>query len=322
MGNNPIDFIDSANWRDFKHIAEIEVALREIGFVQTSEIARAPEIGLLCQGWRHGGHPFCAIIFESDEHGCWYEIYANSQTADYYIATASPIELEWAESKKTIEMISNASVQDLFAALSAMTDRLPLEHVDEVMFAIHLHDRLYQHWKFVHEISPEELGRLDEGQRRRLKTWMDDFVRFFRPLGFFAPASDLNDSDFSRLVLDYEEPLFDLLPGTADLCDDYDEVDDFFSADQLQAMPTSDQQMDIQMLAILDPDRVRWNFRVENYEQVWKSSDIQKRCKAEGLSAFEYTAPKGGNGLFSCGYTVLVPTSCLKVLMQDRNWVV
>jgi len=321
MVGNPIDFVNSAKWRDPVHIAQIETALQELGFTQTAEIACAQQMGLLGQGWRHGDLPFGATVFESNNHGCWCELYANSGSAGYYIVTASPVELEWTGSEKTIEFIHKASVPDLFTGLSVMTERLPLENIDEVMFAIHVHDRLYQHWKFVNEESPNDLKKMDEDQRTRLKTWLDDFLRFFRPLGFFSAASGVNDNDFSQLVLDYDKSLFKLLPGTVDLCDDFDELADFFSSDQLLTMPASNQQMDIQMLAILDPDRVRWDFRVENYDQAWKSGDVQQRCREEERSALEYTAPRGGNEAFSCSYTILVPNSNLKLLEQKRNWV-
>jgi hypothetical protein len=113
-----------------------------------------------------------------------------------------------------------------------------------------------------------------------------------------------------------------LLPGVADLSDDYDDVSDFFTADQLSRMPVSNQQMDIQMLATLSPERVRSDFRMQNYDQVWDIDSIAARCKVEGLSIVEYLSADRSDDEtpFTCGYTVLVPESSLSLLKKERYW--
>lgn len=283
--DNPVDFLETPQWKRPKSAAEIIQALEQVGFRTTPECCEIKAMNLLALGLLHKNENHFAVVYEDADNEPWFEIGiqakrckigADAWGKKYFIASSAADEREWVYDSKEIIRKPGALPSELFQQVEEMSQEIVADKQELMMFSILLHDRMYQQWRFLDKNNdPNKIHADNDNRNKRISKWVGEFVKFFRPLGFLKATETMPDKKLTQMILDYDEPLFKLCPGTLAVVDDYDEFSDFLTNDDLESIPKSTQSLDLKILAILDPDRVWWSFRVWHYEQGYQESDIK-----------------------------------------------
>ena len=313
MGSNPVDFVPSVEWRDAARVESLAASLRAAGFSPTRDFARVARLELEAQAWTNSKAKVLGVLFE-DSNNVWVEVVARTRDAREFIASNAAEERVWASGSILIERDADAGVARLLERVESMREGRVLEAPDVAMLAIQLHDRLYQHWCFAHSPSPEASAAAPTDRRARLREWLCAFVAFFRPLGFLAQAAALDDDALVELILEYGDGLISRFDAVEAVCDDFDDLEDIFTHAQLEAMPRGDADCDLRLLAFVESDRVRWEYR----------DDDAGELAADGRRVLKYhrSAEEAADDPFALPIEVSVPVDAIESLRDERAWLI
>ncbi|MDX1513787.1 MAG: hypothetical protein R3174_08590 [Gammaproteobacteria bacterium] len=282
---NPVDFLDAPDWRDpdevTKRIRELEV----LGFKVTPECCEIRNLELQALMLLHEDGNHFAVIYEDAGDGIWHEVGIQCQRCrigrdawgkKLFIATSAmrPKELEIDSTE--IYYRPGTHARELLQRVGEISGDITAEKQDPMILGILLHERVMQKWQFVDQSQARDKGPADGPDLdHRISEWVKEFVEFFRPLGFLSSTKALATEALVKTIVDYDEPLFELCPGVHAVVDDFDEFSDLFDPDELDRLPESTQFLDLKILAILDPNRVWWAYRVWDFDQGYSESDVR-----------------------------------------------
>lgn len=272
--DNPVDFVDATEWRMADAARRLLDRLKSLGFRDSAEHCEIKPMSLRASALAHDDQVHYAIVFEDDTCPPWCEVGSwvkrcslggDLWGARYFIATGAVEEREWRYASKAITRIPEADPAALFEHAVAMRNDLVAEQKYPELLTITLHDRMWEQWQFLDkERDPRKLAAQSREDSKRLRKWVSAFTKHFRPLGFLTSTADLKPGELTKMIMGYDEPLFEHCPGVLAVVDDYDAFPDFFSYEELASLPETTQSSDLRVLASLDPDRVWWSFRIRH----------------------------------------------------------
>ena len=282
--DNPVDFLESNRWRSPECVSRLIDELTALSFSATNERYAVQALNLQGQAFSHAGVDRFAVIYEKSDLSVWCEICGSMGRGRQLIVSSSPEVTEWPQEPNQIIRAPGASARRLMEEFDAASEERPLERYEPELLGLWVHPRFFQQWSFVNQESPAERARESQRRCERLGAWVNRFVEFFQSIGYLQGAGPA--SEVASMILEYGDPLFENMPGVLAVVDDFDELSDFFSSDEIETLPEGNPEIDARILAVLDSDRVWWQFRLCSSEDAWEEGtpELRRSLLAKSLS--------------------------------------
>ncbi len=136
---------------------------------------------------------------------------------------------------------------------------------------------------------------------KQVRDWAIDFISFYRTIGFLSQAEMLSNEGFVQLLMEWDEDLSDVFKGVETVMDECDFFIDVFEEEDYELLPKTTQLYDLRVLALLDPLRLWWRWRDNDYAaMIQRWADISRGS----FPAKEITETKKDNNQSLIGFTL------------------